>query len=73
MFENDPSRPSRKLTFDDAVQIWFLRLKGGLQHHIAARFGVNPGRIADVLKERRHVGSRQVAERLLQRSGGELH
>jgi hypothetical protein len=73
MIHNDPTRPSRKLTFDDAVQIWLLRFDSGLQHHIAARFGVNPGRIAEVLKERRHVGSRQVAEQLRQRSEHTLH
>lgn len=65
MSDSELSGPSRSLTFDDAVQIWVLRSQGALQHHLAARFHVNPGRIAEVLKERRHVGSRDVAEKLL--------
>ncbi|MDQ6438141.1 hypothetical protein RB623_29155 [Mesorhizobium sp. LHD-90] len=54
---------SHTLTFDDAVQVWKLRRQGWFQHRIAARFDVNPGRISDVLKERKHPGSRAVAER----------
>lgn len=49
------------LTFDEAVEVWLLRKSGLAQHRIAARFGVNPGRVNDVLKERKHIGSRTKA------------
>jgi hypothetical protein len=34
------------------------------QHHIAAGFGVNQGRISDVIRERTHLGSRREAEKV---------
>lgn len=37
------------LTGDDAALIKGMRLRGDRQHDIAAWFGVNPGRIAEVL------------------------
>ena len=53
--------PSRRLTFDDAVEVWKLRAQGWFQNRIAARFDVNPGRVNDVLKGRKHRGSREAA------------
>lgn len=50
-----------RLTFDDAVDIWLRHWAGEYQHHIAASFRVNPGRVNDVLKERKHIGSREAA------------
>jgi hypothetical protein len=47
-----------RLTFDEAVDVW---LPGEYQHHIAAAYGVNSGRINEVLKERTHIGSKQAA------------
>jgi hypothetical protein len=55
--DNEPYR----LTFDDAVAVWDLHLDGVYQHKIAARFGVNPGRVNEVLKGHKHSGSEQVA------------
>jgi hypothetical protein len=52
---------SPTLTFDDAVEVWLAHWTGQIQSRIAARFDVNQGRINEVLKERRHVGSRQAA------------
>ena len=49
------------LTFDDAVDVWLRRWDGQFQHDIAAGYGVNSARVNDVLKERTHVGSKQVA------------
>jgi len=49
------------LTFDDAVDVWLRHWSGEFQHRIAAAYGVNQGRINEVLKEKRHPGSRQVA------------
>ena len=50
-----PQKPN--LTFDEAVEVWRLHKLGVVQHWIAARFGINPGRVSDVLKERKHIGS----------------
>lgn len=58
---NDNAKPSPALTFDDAVQIWLCHWNGEFQNRIAAHFDVNPGRVNDVLKERKHVGSREAA------------
>jgi len=54
-------RPSPRLTFDDAVEVWKRHFLGESQHHIAQAFRVNQGRINEILKEKRHVGSRQAA------------
>jgi hypothetical protein len=55
-------RPSsQKLTSDDAVDIWLRSWRGEFQHRIAAIYDVNPGRVSEVLKERKHVGSKRVA------------
>lgn len=53
--------PAYQITFDDAVDIWLRHWAGEYQHRIAASFGVNPGRVNDVLKGRKHAGSGQVA------------
>jgi hypothetical protein len=52
---------SYRLTFDDAVDVWLRYWRGEYQHHIAAPYGVNPGRVNDVLKERVHFGSKDLA------------
>lgn len=53
------------LTFDDAVQTWLRHWNGEFQHKIAASYGVNQGRVNEVLKERLHPGSKQAAAALL--------
>jgi hypothetical protein len=50
-----------RLSYADAVDVWVLHLRGEFQHLIAAKYGVNQGRINDVLKERMHSGSKQAA------------
>lgn len=55
------NEPPYRLTFDDAVEVWRRHWAGEYQHHIAAAFGVNPGRVNDVLKYRKHVGSEEAA------------
>ncbi|KQS87913.1 MULTISPECIES: hypothetical protein [unclassified Rhizobium] len=55
---NDNGQPSYQLTFEDAVEIWLRHWNGEFQNRIAANFDVNPGRVNDVLKERKHIGSR---------------
>ncbi len=58
---NKNGKPSYMLSFDDAVEIWLRSWNGEFQNRIAANFDVNPGRVNEVLKERRHVGSRDAA------------
>jgi len=60
MNQNDPPY---QLTFDDAVEIWLRHWSGEYQHHVAAKFGVNPGRVNDVLKGRKHFGSEAAAQK----------
>lgn len=57
-------KPSHRLTFDDAVGVWIKFWDGEFQNRIAAFFDTNPGRVNEVVKERKHVGSREVALKL---------
>lgn len=61
MIEQLLQRSSPSLTFEDAIRIWRWRALGETQHHIAQRLGVNQGRVNEVLKERKHVGSKSAA------------
>jgi hypothetical protein len=54
-------RPSRRLTFDDAVAIWHRLLSGELQSRIAAEYDVNQGRVAEIKKGRMFPDSFAVA------------
>jgi hypothetical protein len=58
---NEMKPSTYQLTFEDAVEIWRRHWTGEFQHRIAAHFDVNPGRVNEVLKESRHVGSREAA------------
>lgn len=51
-------RSAYKLTYEDAVKVWNLHWEGHIQSRIAAVFGTNQGRVNEVLKERKFVGSR---------------
>ena len=57
----DPKKPSRRLTLRDAVEVWLRRWQGHFQHHIAADFGVNQGRISEVLTGKRFPEARELA------------
>lgn len=59
--KKDIGSPSHRLTFEDAVKIWLMSWAGEIQSRIAAYFDVNGGRVNEVLRERRHKGSRQEA------------
>ncbi len=50
-----------RLAYEDAINIWLRYWHGEFQHNIAASYGVNPGRVNDVLKERAHYGSKAAA------------
>lgn len=54
-------RPSRRLTQEDAVQIWSMLWDGWLQSRIAAYFDVNIGRISEVKTGKRFPQARQIA------------
>lgn len=58
---NSLRRPRRRLSFEDAVEVWKRHFLGETQHHTAQAFGVNQGRISEILNGHRHVGSRDVA------------
>jgi DNA-binding transcriptional regulator LsrR (DeoR family) len=53
-----PPPSKQPLNWDDAKIVWSLHRVGWHQHQIAARFGCNSARINDILKERKHVGSK---------------
>lgn len=57
----DPRKPSRRLTLHDAVEVWLRRWQGHLQHHIAAHFGVNQGRISEILTGKLFPDARDIA------------
>ena len=50
-----------RLTFDDAVDVWLRYWAGEFQHDIAAFYGINQGRVNEVLNERSHLGSKATA------------
>lgn len=56
-------KSARRLTFEDAKQIWTMRWRGAYQHDIAAHFGVNQGRISEILNDQAFVGSKEAAHR----------
>jgi hypothetical protein len=61
---NDNHRAHKAhLTFEEAVEVWPRYWAGEFQHAIASDYGVNQGRVNEVVKERKHIGSRQVAEK----------
>ena len=50
-----------QFTSDEAVDVWLRHWSGQHQHHIAADYRINAGRVSEVLTEKKHVGSRRVA------------
>jgi hypothetical protein len=51
-----------KFTDDEAVDVWLRHWSGQHQHLIAADYRINAGRVSEVLTEKTHIGSRQIAE-----------
>jgi hypothetical protein len=47
--------------FDEAVDVWLRYWSGQLQHDIAHDYRINAGRVSEVLTEKAHIGSKQVA------------
>jgi hypothetical protein len=50
-----------KFTDDEAVDVWLRSWSGQHQHDIAADYRINAGRVSEVLTEKSHPGSKQVA------------
>lgn len=57
--EKTPHRP--RLNLDEAVQVWLMSEQGMYQSDIAHRLGTNQGRVNEVLKEKKHLGSKDIA------------
>lgn len=49
--------------YEQCVEIWLMLFRGMHQHDIAAEYGFNQGRIAEVKSGLRHPGSRDEAMR----------
>lgn len=54
-------RVSPSLTLEDAIEIWRRHWLGEAQHVIVAAFGVNQGRISEVLAGQRFPETRKLA------------
>jgi transcriptional regulator len=65
---NDNKKQKACLTSDEAIFVWILRWQGNYQSAIAHHFKVNQGRVNEVLKERKHVGSKAKAELLFMKA-----
>jgi predicted XRE-type DNA-binding protein len=50
-----------RLSQTDAITVWLMRWAGTYQHDIAAHFGVNQGRISEVLNGHLWPGSESAA------------
>jgi len=50
-------KPSKKLNFLQAIEVWKRLRKGEFQNRIAADYDVNPGRISEIKKGQLHFGS----------------
>lgn len=53
------------LSFDDAVSVWLMRWAGTYQHDIAAHFGINQGRVSEILTGKRFTGSEAKARKVV--------
>lgn len=55
----------RVLNSADAALVWILKWSGDAEHVIANKLGTMPTRVADVLAENTHVGSRDQASKMI--------
>jgi hypothetical protein len=54
--------PLTKFTFEEAIDVWLRHFSGQYQHQIAAAYVINVRAVNHVLKEKTHVGSKQIAD-----------
>ncbi|MEL6464934.1 MAG: hypothetical protein AAFQ58_08185 [Pseudomonadota bacterium] len=55
----------RVLNATDAALVWVLKWSGDADHVIAHKLGTMPSRVADILAENTHVGSKDQATRMV--------
>lgn len=55
----------RVLNAADAALVWVLKWSGDAEHVIANKLSTMPSRVADVLSENTHVGSRDKATKMI--------
>ena len=63
----------RVLNTTDAALVWVLKWSGDADHVIANKLGIMPSRVADVLAENTHVGSRDQATKMVARRDDASH
>lgn len=51
-----------QFTHEQAVDVWMRHFNGQYQHQIAAAYVINVRAVNHVLKEKTHLGSKQIAE-----------
>jgi len=57
----------RVLNRTDAALVWVLKWSGDADHVIAAKLGTMPSKVANILSETTHVGSRDQATKMITR------
>jgi hypothetical protein len=50
-----------KFSTEEAIDVWLRSWSGQHQHDIAADYRINAGRVSEVLTEKAHIGSKQIA------------
>lgn len=55
----------RVLNAADAALVWVLKWSGDADHVIANKLGTMPSKVADILAENTHVGSKDQATRMV--------
>jgi hypothetical protein len=68
----NPRKPSHRLTFADAVEVWKRYVAKHYVQRIAAHFDCNIGRIYEVVKGVLHPGSKEQAAAELERDNAAL-
>lgn len=58
----------RVLNAADAALVWVLKWSGDANHVIANKLGTMPTRVADILAENTHLGSKEQATKLVART-----
>lgn len=54
---------THKLNYTDAENVWRMSRMGFYQFQIASAYHVNQGRINEVLKRKKHIGSEETSRR----------
>jgi hypothetical protein len=70
MKKRNSANDNRKTAFTDeeAIDVWLRIWRGDLQDDIAHDYRINAGRVSGVVNEKTHIGSREAAEKLRQKS-----